>query len=263
MKAAPGRTRRYGCLRCVLCVVWALQRVGEYGFGNDESPANVKAEFYWSRLAYSSGMADFGAPGAGAGASWSRDYPKADHDCLIAHAAPDAHQLPSPLNVVALDSDHIFNYPWIYAVQVHNWTLHRRGGQTPARLSVEGRLPDGRRFPRHRRLGKLHGRHAPGAAQPARRRSAERRRDLSYVLYDIDDKIQIPGEQYVWTGRTYEKDGYQPKWRAIRDEKGRIIVAICHNMHLGDAWEWADDPNIRRHSRRWHFAWAWTTSSTA
>ena len=45
------------------------------------------------------------------------------------------------------------------------------------------------------------------------------------------------------TGRTYEKDGYQPKWRAIRDRKGRIIVAICHNMHLGDAWEWADDPN--------------------
>jgi hypothetical protein len=20
------------------------------------------------------------------------------------------------------------------------------------------------------------------------------------------------------------------------------VVAICHNMHLGDAWEWADDP---------------------
>ena len=21
-----------------------------------------------------------------------------------------------------------------------------------------------------------------------------------------------------------------------------IVVAICHNMHLGDAWEWADMP---------------------
>ena len=27
-----------------------------------------------------------------------------------------------------------------------------------------------------------------------------------------------------------------------RDDKGRILVAICHNMHLGDAWEHADDP---------------------
>lgn len=67
--------------------------------------------------------------------------------------------------------------------------------------------------------------------------------EIFHTLYDVDDKMQIPGEQYVWTGRTYEKDGYQPKWRAIRDEKGRIMVAICHNMHLGDAWEWADDPN--------------------
>jgi len=67
--------------------------------------------------------------------------------------------------------------------------------------------------------------------------------EIFHTLYDIDDKMQIPGEQYVWSGRTYEKDGYQPKWRAIRDDKGRIIVAICHNMHLGDAWELADDPN--------------------
>ena len=42
--------------------------------------------------------------------------------------------------------------------------------------------------------------------------------------------------------RTYEKDGYVAKWRGIRDEHGRLVVAICHNMHLGDAWEWADDP---------------------
>ena len=55
-------------------------------------------------------------------------------------------------------------------------------------------------------------------------------------------RFQVPGEQYVNTGRTYEKDGFIPRWRAIRDDKGRIMVAICFNMHLGDAWEWADDP---------------------
>jgi len=64
--------------------------------------------------------------------------------------------------------------------------------------------------------------------------------EIFHVLYDIGKRLQVPGEQYVSTGRTYEKDGYVDKWRAIRDDKGRIIVAICHNMHLGDAWEWAD-----------------------
>jgi hypothetical protein len=57
---------------------------------------------------------------------------------------------------------------------------------------------------------------------------------------DIREKFQLPGEQYVATGRTYEKDGYVPGWRCIRDKDGRIVVAICFNMHLGDAWEWAD-----------------------
>ena len=35
---------------------------------------------------------------------------------------------------------------------------------------------------------------------------------------------------------------------AIRDDKGRIMVAICHNMDLGDAWEWSDDP---RYPEKW------------
>jgi hypothetical protein len=66
--------------------------------------------------------------------------------------------------------------------------------------------------------------------------------EIFHVLYDLSDRFQVPGEQYVNTGRTYEKDGYVAKWRAIRDDRGRVMVAICHNMHLGDAWEWADSP---------------------
>ena len=52
----------------------------------------------------------------------------------------------------------------------------------------------------------------------------------------------MPGAQYLYTGRTFERDGYDAHWRAIYDDKGSIIVAICHNMDLGDAWEHADDP---------------------
>lgn len=67
------------------CVgVWA-QRTADFGFGNDDSPTNVKAEFYWSRLAYSSNMASLAGWGRhGWYRSWSRDYPKADRQFLIA-----------------------------------------------------------------------------------------------------------------------------------------------------------------------------------
>ena len=61
--------------------------------------------------------------------------------------------------------------------------------------------------------------------------------------------MQIPGLQFVRSGRAYERDGYKAEWRAGLDDEGRIQVAICHNMDLGDAWEWSDDP-------RYPEAWA-------
>src|SRR5258708_36866820 len=60
----------------------AYQRVADFGFGNDDSPSNVKAEFYWARLAYSANMQSFsggyGGRGYGGRQSWSRDVPQAD-----------------------------------------------------------------------------------------------------------------------------------------------------------------------------------------
>jgi hypothetical protein len=63
-----------------------------------------------------------------------------------------------------------------------------------------------------------------------------------HILYDLKDRFQIPGIQYKWSGSTSEKGGVDPHWRGIYDEKGRLVVAICFNMDLGDAWEHADDP---------------------
>ena len=62
---------------------------------------------------------------------------------------------------------------------------------------------------------------------------------IFHTIYDLDDRFQVPGAQYFETRLTYEKGptGMAPHWRCIRDAKGRIIVAICHNMDLGDAWE--------------------------
>lgn len=221
----------------------AFQRTGDYGFGNDESPANVKSEFYWSRLAYSSRMSSYqGLRYHGWYSSWSRDYPKADRQFLIAmHRLTRIDGRPTE-QVVTLDSDEIFNYPWVYAVQVQNWTF------TPAEAK---RLREYLLKGGFLMVDDFHGTEdwqnfMDGMREVLPNRSVEDLQsgdEIFHTLYDVDTKMQIPGEQYVWTGRTYENDGYQPKWRGIRDDKGRIVVAICHNMHLGDAWEWADDPN--------------------
>ena len=103
----------------VCCVgLWA-QRTADFGFGDNESTTNLKAEFYWSRLAYSPNLALIN-PNARHGQyrSWSRDYPKADRQFLIAmHRLTRIDGRPTE-QVVTLNSNEIFNYPWIYAVQV-------------------------------------------------------------------------------------------------------------------------------------------------
>jgi hypothetical protein len=42
-------------------------------------------------------------------------------------------------------------------------------------------------------------------------------------------------------GLGYKNNGIGAHWRAIYDDKGRVMVAASYNSDLGDAWEWADD----------------------
>jgi hypothetical protein len=106
--------------------LFAFQRGGYPGRRRDTYSYGgmVPSEFYWSRLQYNSGYANGGSYGfRGFGGGWSRDYPKADNLCLIALRRLTRINSPSALNVADLDSDHLFDYPWIYAVDVITWTF--------------------------------------------------------------------------------------------------------------------------------------------
>jgi len=214
-----------------------------------------KAEFSWSRLRYTPIARGFGGGGGGFGGyggygryggfgggwTWARDYPKADREFLLALKRLTRIDARSTEQVVDLDSDDIFNYPWVYAVQVEDWTFTDAEAKRLREYLLKGGFlmvddfhgtADWESFMRGMRM-----------VFPNRPvEDLQNGDEIFHVLYDLDNRFQVPGEQYVNTGRTYEKDGYDPKWRAIRDDKGRIVVAICHNMHLGDAWEWSDSP---------------------
>jgi hypothetical protein len=225
----------------------AAQREYQYqGWGEDDegltaAQMNEKAEFSWSRLQYTSAIRGFGYYGYGYGGTWSRDYPKADRQFLIALRRLTRINARPVEQVVNLDSDEIFNYPWVYAVQVQTWTFTDAEAKKLHDYLMKGGFlmvddfhgtEDWESFLRGMRM----------VLPNSPIEDLSDNDEIFHVLYDLGQRFQVPGEQYVNTGRTYEKDGYTPKWRAIRDDKGRIIVAICHNMHLGDAWEWADSP---------------------
>jgi len=236
----------------------ALQSNGYQFYGSSPyapvtpEQANEKAEFSWSRLQYTAAQRSFGGFGGGGfgyrgygygggGWTWGQDYPKADRQFLLALRRLTRVNARSTEQVVDLDDDKIFNYPWVYAVDVEDWTFTSAEAKRLHDYLLKGGFlmvdnfhgtADWENFMNGMRLV------IPDRPVEDLSNSDE----IFHVLYDLSDRFQVPGEQYINTGRTYEKDGYVPKWRAIRDDKGRVMVAICHNMHLGDAWEWADSP---------------------
>ena len=64
---------------------------------------------------------------------------------------------------------------------------------------------------------------------------------IFHAVYDLSKRFRVPGLNVVH-GDQIERGGIEPHWRAIFDDKGRVIVGIYFNQDLGDAWEWADIP---------------------
>src|SRR5271168_2465240 len=117
-------------LVCLSTVLAAFQSNGSQFFGGDDSGyyaenPNEKAEFYWSRLRYTTRAGSgggygysYGGFGRGGG-SWSRDYPKADRQFLMALRRLTRIEARSTEQVVDLDTVDprtgvplIYNYPW-------------------------------------------------------------------------------------------------------------------------------------------------------
>ena len=214
-------------------------------FGEEDNPAaippdaNEKTEFVFGRLRYPSGRGGGGYYRRGG--SWATDYPKADRQFLQGLRRLTRLHSRSMEQVVDINSDDIYNTPWLYAVEVGYWSLdERQAARLREFLNRGGFLL----------VDDFHGTYEWQNFQESLNRVYPDRTvvDLQnsdmifHVLYDLDERFQVPNIGNALSGRTYERDGIEPRWRAVLDDKGRVQTAICHNMDLGDAWEWADHP---------------------
>ncbi len=65
---------------------------------------------------------------------------------------------------------------------------------------------------------------------------------IFHCVYDLKERPQVPSIGVARWGRsegiTWEReDAKEVHYRAIYDDKGRMMVFICHNTDLGDGWE--------------------------
>jgi hypothetical protein len=197
--------------------------------------ADEKTEWAFARLMYPSAYGGF------RGARWTTDYPKADRQFVQGVRRLSRLSVRSVEQVIDPDTEQVFDWPWIYAVEVGYWDL------TDAQCK---KLRDYLLRGGFLMVDDFHGtREWQGFMASMTRIFPDRpvveledKDPIFHMLYDLDERFQVPGTAALFGGTTYERDGIFPRWRGIYDDKGRIMVAICHNMDLGDAWEHADKP---------------------
>jgi hypothetical protein len=174
--------------------------------------------------------------------SWTIDYPRADRRIAATVrrlTRVHARSVEQPVNLN--DGDDVFNWPWLYAVEVGTWELTDAQAQKLRDFLLRGGFL---------MVDDFHGSLEWEIFTASLQRVFPDRPivdipvddPIFHTLFDLQERIQVPGLQYVFSRRTYEQDGFEPHWRAVYDDQGRIMVAICHNMDLGDSVEYADAP---------------------
>ncbi|HLX42522.1 MAG TPA: DUF4159 domain-containing protein [Bryobacteraceae bacterium] len=188
--------------------------------------------------------------------NWTIDYPRSDRHLLQGVRRLTRIDSRSVEQVVDLDGgDDVYNWPMMYAVEVGHWVLADDEAAQLRDFLLRGgflMVDDFHGSDQFRGINEW----AVFAASMSKVFpdrpivDLENRDPIFHTIYDLSDRVQVPGWQWTRSGLTYEKGetGRPEHWRAIFDDKGRVMVAICHNMDLGDAWEWSDDP---RYPEKW------------
>ncbi|MFN7922780.1 MAG: DUF4159 domain-containing protein, partial [Bryobacteraceae bacterium] len=115
-------------LSVMLGVGWA-QRRGMDFLDEEDNPvpipadADEKTEFAFSRLRYTSKRNGYFGRGGG---SWSTDWPKADRQFLQGLRRLTRLHARSLEEIVELDKDKFWDFPWMYATEVGRWDLNER-----------------------------------------------------------------------------------------------------------------------------------------
>ena len=192
-----------------------------------------KTEWQFGRLIY---------PAVVNYARWTMDYPRSDRHLSAAVRRLTRIHARSVEQPISLDDgDDVYNWPFLYGVEVGYWDLTDEQCKKLRDFLLRGGFFMCDDFHGTREWANFM--RSMSRVFPDRPVVEIDNKDaIFHTIYDLDDRYQVPGAQFLESGQIWEHDGFEPRWRGIYDDKGRIMVAMCHNMDLGDSWEHADNP---------------------
>lgn len=197
--------------------------------------------FYFTRGVYSG----WGGRGFGRGGSWATDYPKADAQFvtvlrrltnLDAHYSDQGHAM-------RLDDPELRRFPFLYILEVGRIALAPpevaglrdymlKGGF----VFVDDFWGEDQWYVFEQQMREV----LP--EYPIVEMSLDH--EVFKVFYEIKELQQMPAINVWRSGGTTECYGCQIHLRGIFDDHRRLLMLISWNTDNGDAWEWAEQPDI-------------------
>ena len=218
----------------------------EYGVPSLPHDYQEKTEWVFARLMYPpfSGGRGFGyrysRDWTRGSSNWTIDYPRSDrHLSAAVRRLTRVHTRSVEQCVNLDDEDEVYNWPFLYAVQVGEW------GPTDAQMEkLRDYLLRGGFF----MADDFHGTVEWQVFEERIKKAFPDRPiveipdndPIFHTMFDLDDRYRVTGAEHLAVG--YKLDGKDAHWRGIYDDHGRVMVAISFNSDLGDSWEWSNNP---------------------
>jgi hypothetical protein len=223
--------------------------LSEEGYNDFPKPDDYRdeTEFVFARMMYPQG--NWGIFGRlwrynykEGNSAWTNDYPRSDRHFVLALRRLTRVNVRSVEQAVdPFDGDEIFNWPWLYCAGPDQWNFTAEQYAKIREYLARGGFilgddfwGDSDWYYFEQNMARLF----PGRPIV----EIENKDPIFHTVYDLTERYQVSG-QWSLRGLPYLNGGAVPHWRAIYDDKGRILIAVLFNHDTGDSWEWADDPS--------------------
>ncbi|CAA9442555.1 MAG: hypothetical protein AVDCRST_MAG64-4296, partial [uncultured Phycisphaerae bacterium] len=176
------------------------------------------------------------------GGGWETDYPDAELNLSFRLQQMTSLKVDPTPKVLELTDERLFDYPFIYMVEP-GWlefneeevVALRRYLTNGGFLMVDDFWGDDEWDNFHAEIKRVFPDREP--------QELPLEHKIFHAVFDLKEKPQLPSIHHAIRARdsgvTWEGgfDTREPHYRAIHDDKGRIMVMICHNTDNGDGWE--------------------------
>jgi hypothetical protein len=195
--------------------------------------------------------------GWGRGGSWATDYPDSDLNFSFRLQQLTSLKVNPQPKILELTDEELFDHPFIYMIEPGGLIFTeeeivalRRYLLNGGFLMVDDFWGEVEWDNFYREIKRVF----PGEKQEPQELDLDH--EIFQCVYKLTQKPQVPSINHFENGYTYEGwDGQTPHYKAVHDDKGRMMAIICHNTDLGDGWE-REGENIeyfRQYAEKWSY----------